>query len=100
MSRHHRGQTGDSIQSHHSASSVSCAALVKKYNQESGEFKWTPAEYLWLAVEIPVLKIQDTCTIYYEESPSPISLRRTREQLLSPRAFTRHTSRLVQWALV
>jgi len=43
---------------------------------------------------------KDTCTIHYEESPSPFSSRRTREQLLSPRAFFRHTSILVQWALV
>lgn len=72
---------------------------------ESGEFKWT--KFLWFAVEIPIWKKKKKPhkraghlhhTLW--GISLPLSPRRTREQLLSPRAFSRHTSILVQWALV
>lgn len=69
---------------------------------ESGEFKWT--KFLWFAVEIPIWKTPHKRAGHLHHTlwgiSLPLSPRRTREQLLSPRAFSRHTSILVQWALV
>lgn len=69
------------------------------------EFEWT--KFLWFAVEIPIWKKNPTKkkkTGHLHHTlwgiSLPLSPRRTREQLLSPRAFSRHTSILVQWALV